>query len=137
MEYLENNPHDPLEEDMPLHEPIPKIPKVPKENPTIPEKPPKSQGNLQNEKEKENESDQDYIFKCQVIKMVQMHPLLYDTAHPSYHKDQQRDNAWDDIAMAVDIDVHNPEESKFFLLVLIKIGMVYKVAKVIYKVALI
>ena len=92
---------------MPLHAPIPPVAPVP-------DNPPPSEGNLVKEPEEEEDTDKDYLFKCELIELVQMHSLLYDTAHPDYHKDQKRINAWDEIASALDIDIQDIDQSNFF-----------------------
>ena len=113
-EYLINNPHDPIEQDMPLHQPIPPIPPIAA---PPPENPPPTQGNLVPDQPLEEDDDKDFLFKCELIELVQTHPLLYDMAHPDYQKANKRIDAWDDIAVALDIDSHDKEKSKHFQLV--------------------
>ena len=58
--------------------------------------------NVNNADIEEEETQDDFDWKCKLLEILQQYPEVYDLAHPRYKDKDFRDQAWDEIATGMD-----------------------------------
>ena len=58
--------------------------------------------NVNNADIEEEETQDDFNWKCKLLEILQQYPEVYDLAHPRYKDKDFRDQAWDEIATGMD-----------------------------------
>ena len=52
----------------------------------------------------EDDDEEDFLWKCQLLQYVEEYPILYDKANPDFKNKYARLAAWEEIATSMDTD---------------------------------